>query len=190
MAPSTSRQDAQNGNETNQHGDADASTKQVNVNAPISILSWGANGGAVSQGNQADTKAFAKNVNTTDQGVDQYQRAQAGGSGHGAGAIDQNQSAANDNRTDQSADTKSTTEQKNVNAPLALLGVRRSRLRVGLRLLQVARRDWCRSGELGQDGRVRRPTSMRTRQDVGQQQDAEIPASRGARPRRLRGPRR
>ena len=120
VAPSTSRRTT-NGNETNQHGDADASTKQVNVNAPISILSWGANGGAVSQGNQADTKAFAKNVNTTDQGVDQYQRVQAGGAGHGSGAIDQDQSAANDNRTDQSADAKSTTEQKNVNAALALL---------------------------------------------------------------------
>ena len=119
--PIAQSQDATNGNETNQQSDANASTKQVNVNAPISILSWGANGGAVSQGNQADTKAFAKNVNTTDQGVDQYQRAQSGGSGHGAGAIDQNQSAANDNRTDQSADAKSTTEQKNVNAPLALL---------------------------------------------------------------------
>jgi hypothetical protein len=114
-------QDATNGNETNQHGDADASTKQVNVNAPISVLSWGANGGAVSQGNQADTKAYAKNVNTTDQDVDQSQAAKTAADGYGSGAIDQDQAAANDNRTDQSADAKSTTEQKNVNAPLALL---------------------------------------------------------------------
>jgi hypothetical protein len=173
----TQSQDATNGNETNQHGDADASTKQVNVNAPISILSWGANGGSVGQGNQADTKAFAKNVNTTDQGIDQDQRAHADGSGHGAGAIDQDQSAANDNRTDQSADATSTTEQKNVNAPLALLafGGHGSESACGCSTSHDATSvDQANSGQTAAYA-----TNINgTRQDVGQQQDAAIPASR------------
>ena len=175
--PIAQSQDATNGNETNQQSDADASTKQVNVNAPISILSWGANGGAVSQGNQADTKAFAKNVNTTDQGVDQYQRAQAGGSGHGAGAIDQNQSAANDNRTDQSADAKSTTEQKNVNAPLALLAFGGHASESGCGCSKS--HDATGVDQANSAKTAAYPTNINaTRQDVGQQQDAEIPASR------------
>ena len=179
-------QDATNGNETNQHGDADASTKQVNVNAPISILSWGANGGAVSQGNQADTKAFAKNVNTTDQGVDQYQRAQAGGAGHGSGAIDQDQSAANDNRTDQSADAKSTTEQKNVNAPLALLAFGGHASESGCGCSKS--HDATGVDQANSAKTAAYATNINaTRQDVGQQQDAEIPASpRARRTRRLR----
>ena len=69
-------QDATNGNETSQEAGADASTKQANVNVPVAILSWGANGGDVNQTNAADTKAYADNANGTDQGVDQNQDGQ------------------------------------------------------------------------------------------------------------------
>ena len=39
-------QSGTNQNRTDQDAKADATTQQANVNLPISILSWGANGGA------------------------------------------------------------------------------------------------------------------------------------------------
>ena len=118
-------QDATNGNETSQDAGADASTKQANVNVPISILSWGANGGDVTQTNAADTRAYAGNANGTDQSVDQNQDAKVDGSkgpGYGnAGSIDQTQSGSNDNTTHQSADASALTKQFNLNAPISIL---------------------------------------------------------------------
>src|SRR5262245_8191093 len=73
-------QSGSNRNSTDQAADAQATTKQANVNLPISVLSWGSNGGAVDQSNQADTKASADNSNATDQKVDQDQHADAHGS--------------------------------------------------------------------------------------------------------------
>ena len=77
-----------NDNTTNQSADASALTKQLNVNAPISILSWGSNGGGdsygcgcdkgragVDQNNHAYTSTFADNSNGTRQNVDQDQDA-------------------------------------------------------------------------------------------------------------------
>ncbi len=170
-------QSGTNQNRTSQDANADATTQQANVNLPISVLTWGANDGAVSQGNQADTKAFAKNVNTTDQDVDQRQAANAAGTGHGSGSIDQDQSAANDNRTDQSADAKSTTEQQNVNVPLALLGFGGHGSDSGCgcsKSHDPARVDQANSAKTA----AYASTINATRQDVGQQQDAEFPASR------------
>ena len=120
-------QDATNSNSTSQDAAADASTHQVNVNAPIAIFSPRANGGDVDQSNDADTTAVAGNANSTDQGIEQGQSAQGRGSckhacGRGSGDVDQSQEATNDNYTDQTADATATTEQWNVNAPVSVLG--------------------------------------------------------------------
>jgi len=96
-------QHGSNTNSTDQDASADASTKQWNVNAPIAILSPGANGGDVRQSNDATTTAWAGNANATDQGVSQSQEAKPGGSGcHTCGGGgDQSQDASNDNETNQ-----------------------------------------------------------------------------------------
>jgi hypothetical protein len=133
-------QDATNDNETNQVAGADASTKQANVNVPVSVLSWGSNGGDVSQGNQADTESFATNDNSTSQVIGQDQTARVEGQSdgchdkgygdscgcrdkehNGSPSIEQSQSDSNDNRTDQDADASASTEQKDFNAPVSIL---------------------------------------------------------------------
>ena len=81
-------QSGTNDNTTDQSADASALTKQFNVNVPISIFSWGSNGGGdsygcgcgkggddVVQNNHAYTSAFAGNYNWTRQSVDQDQDA-------------------------------------------------------------------------------------------------------------------
>jgi hypothetical protein len=120
-------QSATNTNSTSQDAGADASTKQANVNLPVSILSLGSNNGDVDQSNEADTKAYADNSNGTDQSVEQDQQAKVDGSrgtshdkGSGTG-IDQSQSAGNDNSTEQGAEATAGTSQLNVNAPISVL---------------------------------------------------------------------
>jgi hypothetical protein len=120
-------QTATNTNSTTQDAAAEATTKQANVNLPVSVLSWGSNGGDVDQSNSADTTAVATNENSTAQKVDQDQQADAGsrGTSHapksaGSG-IDQDQTATNDNTTDQRSDATATTKQANVNAPISVL---------------------------------------------------------------------
>jgi hypothetical protein len=96
------------------------------VNAPIAILSPGANNGDVTQSNQADTDATAYNGNETDQSIWQDQDAAVGDDGcgtchSGGGSISQDQTGENTNSTYQDADADATTEQKNVNVPIAIL---------------------------------------------------------------------
>ena len=74
-------QSATNTNSTGQDAAAEATTKQANLNLPVSVLSWGSNGGDVDQSNSAGTKAYAANDNSTDQSVDQGQQAEAGSRG-------------------------------------------------------------------------------------------------------------
>ena len=113
-------QTASNTNSTDQDADATASTDQVNINAPISILSSGANGGDVDQSNQADTDATAGNGNWTDQAVDQSQTAVLDG-GPGSGSIDQSQTGTNSNDTTQTSDADASTGQWNINVPVSIL---------------------------------------------------------------------
>ena len=115
-----------NDNTTDQNATANAETTQVNVNAPIAILSPGANSGAVTQSNQADTNATAYNGNTTDQSIWQKQDAVVRGDGcgnchSGGGSISQDQSGENTNDTTQDAVANATTEQQNLNVPIAIL---------------------------------------------------------------------
>jgi hypothetical protein len=125
-------QSGSNHNSTGQDATSDALTKQTNVNAPISILSWGSNNGDVRQGNQADTKSYADNDNDTDQKVGQDQHAAVDGSrgtsfdprdgqAHDGPAIEQEQSATNDNSTEQRADSSAESRQLNVNVPVSVL---------------------------------------------------------------------
>ena len=89
------------------------------MNAPVSVLSWGANGGDVDQSNGAITTADAKNTNGTDQSVDQDQ--QAASKGSGSGGVDQSQDAKNGNETSQDAGADASTKQANVNVPIRIL---------------------------------------------------------------------
>ncbi len=67
---------SQNGsvsNGTDQDATSYAKTKQVNVNAPISVLSFGSNNGDVHQGNDAKTDSSSSNWNGTGQSASQSQ---------------------------------------------------------------------------------------------------------------------
>jgi len=128
---------AKNDNSTEQKSSADATTKQVNVNAPVSILSFGANNGDVNQSNQADTQANARNDNWTGQSIDQNQSAKSEhhkpscndgkkGEDYGRSNKDnrsgsQDQFAKNDNYTKQKSSADAYTQQKNFNAPFSFL---------------------------------------------------------------------
>ena len=68
-------QHASYANSTSQFAGALASTNQVNVNAPIAVLSPGSNNGDVSQSNNATTTARASNENRTNQSIGQSQQA-------------------------------------------------------------------------------------------------------------------
>ena len=116
-------QQASNDNSTDQDAEANASTEQVNVNAPIAILSPRANSGDVSQSNDATTTAQAGNANWTDQSIGQSQDAQTDGrcGCGGSGDVSQDQEASNSNSTDQDAEANASTSQVNVNAPIAIL---------------------------------------------------------------------
>ncbi|MFL5819044.1 MAG: hypothetical protein ACJ76L_15800, partial [Conexibacter sp.] len=106
---------------TTQSASSEATTKQVNVNAPVSVLSKGSNNGDVHQSNDATTIAKSENENTTKQSNDQDQHGWVGGSRKGGGNLSQSQQASNDNSTDQKADSTATTKQANVNAPISVL---------------------------------------------------------------------
>jgi len=67
------RQSGRVENSTDQTADSYAKTKQVNVNAPISLFSVGSNNGDVHQGNDANTNASSSNSNSTDQFLGQSQ---------------------------------------------------------------------------------------------------------------------
>jgi hypothetical protein len=60
-------------NGTDQNAKSKAETKQVNVNAPISIFSVGSNNGDVNQGNNANTSSSSSNWNDTGQQSSQNQ---------------------------------------------------------------------------------------------------------------------
>jgi hypothetical protein len=122
-------QTGSNSNDTTQEANSEATTYQVNVNAPIAVLSKNSNNGDVDQSNEADTTAYSGNSNGTTQGVTQDQGATSDGSGSGDGCgceadggdISQSQDGSNTNSTDQTADSSARTEQWNVNVPIAIL---------------------------------------------------------------------
>ena len=60
-------------NGTDQDATSYAKTKQVNVNTPISVLSFGSNNGDVHQGNDANTGSSSSNWNGTGQSASQSQ---------------------------------------------------------------------------------------------------------------------
>ena len=111
-----------NNNWTDQSAWSDASTKQANVNAGIG---FGASGD-VNQSNNAKTKSNASNDNATQQKLNQQQAviSQDFGkdgkfspnSSHG----DVSQAGRNDNYTSQDANSKATTDQANIYAPITL----------------------------------------------------------------------
>src|SRR4051794_18159329 len=123
-------QQATNSNSTSQSADSTATTKQANVNAPVSVLSKGSNNGDVDQSNDAPTGAASGNSNGTYQSNDQDQHGsvQGGGSSscgcdqpNGGSNATQDQSASNQNETKQDASSEATTKQVNVNAPVSVL---------------------------------------------------------------------
>jgi hypothetical protein len=125
-------QSGSNGNSTDQRARSKGTSKQANVNVPVSVLSKGANNGDVRQSNHAKTEARSSNGNATKQHVDQSQNGTASGGSperrcceSRGGSVKQHQSGSNDNSTDQKADSKATTEQANVNAPIAFASGRK-----------------------------------------------------------------
>jgi hypothetical protein len=133
-------QNATNENKTEQTATSEASSEQVNVNAPVAVMSPGANDGDVHQSNQAETVALSQNNNETAQGNFQNQEASAAGGkdggnhgpcgcgeatgygqgpDHGSGGptVGQSQTASNSNETAQNAESQAKTEQENINAP-------------------------------------------------------------------------
>ena len=130
-------QTGQNSNTTDQQSEAAATTKQLNLNLPISLLSPGSNSGDVDQSNDADTTVISANENDSTQSVDQTQQGSVEGSdkghdscgcghksknGHDGGeSASQSQQAANTNETSQDSSAEATTYQANVNLPVAIL---------------------------------------------------------------------
>jgi hypothetical protein len=102
-----------NSNETNQKAKSSATTKQVNIYAPITVFGK-APSGDVHQSNNADTRSSASNDNWTNQSVDQHQKA------YGTGNQHVSQSGGNQNSTDQYARSSATTEQVNIYAPISV----------------------------------------------------------------------
>jgi hypothetical protein len=117
----TQDQSAENKNDTSQNASSDATTKQANVNVPISVLSKGSNNGDVRQSNDATTIAKSENENTTKQSNDQDQHGWVDGARKGGGSLSQSQDASNDNSTSQNASSDATTKQANVNVPISVL---------------------------------------------------------------------
>jgi hypothetical protein len=111
------KQTGSNDNHTSQDAKSKATTKQVNVNAPISAFSVGSNNGDVKQGNDASTSAKSSNQNGTSQDLDQNQSVKGRGNG------DVSQDGKNSNSTSQNASSEAKTDQVNVNAPISLFSV-------------------------------------------------------------------
>jgi len=110
-------QEATNTNETNQNAEPSAETNQVNVYAPIAVLSKDSNNGKVDQSNEAETTVVAVNKNGTEQSIDQDQTASDDRGGCGKcgseGETSQSQTAENNNTTNQNAEPSATTNQSN-----------------------------------------------------------------------------
>jgi hypothetical protein len=111
-----------NENWTDQKAKSDAKTEQANINAGYGS----GKSGDVDQSNSADTEAKSSNDNWTEQNLDQNQDIWSG-SGHdkgygksGSGDVDATQKGSNDNWTSQDADSKATTQQVNVYAPITV----------------------------------------------------------------------
>ena len=124
-------QSATNENQTEQSASSDANTEQVNVNAPVAVMSPGSDNGRVDQSNEAETVSASQNNNETAQVNGQSQ--QAGATGKGAGEqgscgckaggdqqVEQEQQASNSNSTEQQASSEAHSKQVNVNAPVAV----------------------------------------------------------------------
>jgi len=113
----TQIQEATNTNETHQNAEPTAETNQVNVYAPVAVLSKDSNNGKVDQSNEAETTVVAVNENGTEQSIDQDQTAgdDRGGCGKcgSEGESPQSQTAGNENTTNQSATPSATTNQSN-----------------------------------------------------------------------------
>ena len=67
----TAAQDAGNSNDTVQEATSEITNDQVNINAPISVLSVDSNNGDVAQSNNADNSATSSTNNGTGQGITQ-----------------------------------------------------------------------------------------------------------------------
>jgi hypothetical protein len=111
------KQTGSNDNHTSQNATSEATTKQFNVNAPVSVFSVGANNGDVKQSNDASTSAKSTNENGTSQDMDQSQSVKGRGNG------DVSQDSQNSNSTSQNATSEAKTKQVNVNAPISLFSV-------------------------------------------------------------------
>ena len=109
------------GNTTDQGADASILNRQININAPVAIVSPGANGGDVSQSNEATNTAEATNGNVTDAVRRTRRRTADASADSGSAGVAQDQSAGVDNGTDQQADASVDNEQVNVNLPVAVL---------------------------------------------------------------------
>ncbi|HET6449609.1 MAG TPA: hypothetical protein VFG31_10930, partial [Conexibacter sp.] len=106
-----------------------ATTKQANVNVPISVLSKDANNGDVKQSNDATTVASSENSNETNQSNEQTQQGSVHGGDSSCGcdrpesgsSASQDQRAENSNETKQDASSSAETKQANVNVPISVL---------------------------------------------------------------------
>ena len=128
---------------TSQEAKTDAGAFQLNVNAPINLLTNESGNGEVTQSNDAKTIAKSENSNDTWQSNRQNQDGSQVSKGHGCGddhgrdqghdglgkdgkvggegGFSQSQEATNNNQTDQDADAYANTRQKNVNVPVNFL---------------------------------------------------------------------
>lgn len=114
-------QNGTNSNWTDQKATSSAKTQQANINAGHGS----GTSGDVDQSNDADTEATSSNDNWTEQVLKQRQ-ALSNGSGHdklgkgGSSDVDATQKGHNDNWTSQEAESKATTQQVNIYAPITV----------------------------------------------------------------------
>ena len=114
---SAQKQTAENNNTNNQTANPSAETNQVNVYAPVAVLSKDSNNGKVDQSNEAETTVIASNENGTKQSIDQDQtagddRGDCGKCGSEDGSYLE-QYAENNNTNNQTANPSATTNQSN-----------------------------------------------------------------------------
>jgi len=107
-------QQGSNDNHTSQDAWSEATTKQVNIYAPISIWGKGSGKSDVTQSNTAWTTATSSNSNWTNQSLGQDQ--EVWGSGH----KNVSQYGHNSNSTSQSSVSKAKTVQVNIYAPISV----------------------------------------------------------------------
>jgi hypothetical protein len=107
-------QKGSNDNHTSQDARSEATTKQVNIYAPISIWGKGSGKSDVTQSNTAWTTATSSNSNWTDQSLGQDQ--EFWGSGH----TNVSQYGHNSNSTNQSSVSRAKTVQVNIYAPISV----------------------------------------------------------------------